>query len=261
MNDNEDSTIQQTKRGSPGGDPVGNLDRIAGAGRIADPFRRFPQPCIQFHHLRSTWRRLLGRRWECELFYNNRGEIVGVSIPLEVGGPNPDPGEFAFLFENGTFTDVEVPGAAYTELDEMNNQGVAVGGYILAPFSLFRENFFVRGADGTITLLPPIPPGAGGSAGNIGINDEGTIVGTFTLTPDATSWPFGLQGFILKDGDYQVYNYPGAAQTALIAINSRGTIAGWWQVDSSEQHGFLLDKHGTLAPWTSPGPPIQIPTP
>lgn len=189
---------------------------------------------------------------------NNRGEIVGNYSRFAADGVTPL--SIGFLFDHGTFINVNLSGlAGYTEVDAINDNGVAVGDYSDAPVNSLNVDFFVRRRDGRIHLLPPVAPGAGFFAGAVSVNDEDTIIGTFTLTPEAITWPFGLQGFILEDGEYRLYNYPGAAQTVLLGINDLGTMVGWWEVAHLAQHGFLVHKDGTVAPVEVPGPFITTP--
>lgn len=176
---------------------------------------------------------------------NNRGQIVGNfptyapdGVTVWIAG---------FLFEDGKFIDLSIPGSPWTELIKINDHGVAVGDYLDPDQNTFQAHHFVRRVDGTIQLLPPVMPGAGFLAENIGINNQGTIVGSFDLADGVP------QGFILNDGAYSIFNYPGAAGTFLREINNSGTILGFWLDAQGNLHGFLRDSKGSLAPIEMPG--------
>jgi hypothetical protein len=176
---------------------------------------------------------------------NEDGQIVGNfpkyasdGVTIQIHG---------FLFEKGAFLDVAIPGSPWTELLRINDHGVAVGDYQDVYGDYSNAHDFVRRPDGTIHLLAPVMPGAAFQSQSVGINNDGTIVGSFVL---ADGIP---QGFILKHDVYTVFNYPGATATFLTDINDSGTIAGFRQDAQGNYHGFLRHEHGSLAPVEVPG--------
>jgi hypothetical protein len=68
------------------------------------------------------------------------------------------------------------------------------------------------------------------------INDDGHIVGTT-----------GVQGFILRDGVFHIFSFPGAFLTTAFGINNDGQIVG-----SGSLGSFLLDE-GLFSPIDPPG--------
>jgi hypothetical protein len=186
---------------------------------------------------------------------NNLGQIVG-------NYPKADPGAVTafgdsvvldgFLYDKGAFVDVTVPVSLITGLEKINDHGTATGQTWDNNDDQTPVNDFVRHPDGTTDFLPPVMPGAVFFGGYVvGINNQDTIVGTFTV--NATLPSFGTQGFILEHDTYTVFNYPGATATWLGAINDSGTIAGTWFDSQGNYHGFLRHKDGSLAPVEVPG--------
>jgi hypothetical protein len=192
---------------------------------------------------------------------NNRCQIVG-SYAARYAEDGETTLVDGYLFSRGVFTDVSIPDSVYTELLRINDFGVSVGDYIDASDLTGSDpHFFIRRPDGTIHLLPPVMPDAVFEWLWAGINNQGTIVGTFVETNGPLQGLF--QGYVLQSGKYEVFNYPGAGMTALNGINDCGTIAGFW-VDVQgvgpgltnnyyNGHGFLRHKDGRLVAIDMPG--------
>jgi hypothetical protein len=201
---------------------------------------------------------------------NNSGELVG-----NTGWPGPAPAGttppeiiVATILDKGNLTTwaATLPDGSTSPWNEfigVNDKGVIVGDYYDEDTSVLGTAAydFVRSPDGHITLLPPVPvPGGAPSyfvSENISINNEGTIVGTFTLDPD---WQNDLpaaapQGFIFKDGKYTTWTYPGASGTCFTAINDDGAIGGEWLDAAGNGYAFLLNKDGST---TSIVPPASL---
>jgi probable HAF family extracellular repeat protein len=158
---------------------------------------------------------------------NNAGVIVGnyVSVDSTLDG---------FVFQNGRFTPVVVPGVTSDDrgaLNDVNDRGQAVGGFTDGETGITYT--FIRGKAGDFTLLPDAAPGALLTEAT-GLNNSGTVVG-FYLDADAHR-----HGFILQNGTYTTYDYPGALRTILTRINNRGQMTGIWVGTDLQRHGFLL---------------------
>src|SRR5208337_3958219 len=76
------------------------------------------------------------------------------------------------------------------------------------------------------------PSGTFGTVAN-GINDAGTVVGTYT---DATS----NYGFTESGGSYANFNVPGATSTSAQGINAAGTVVGYYGTSTGGVDGFTL---------------------
>jgi hypothetical protein len=166
---------------------------------------------------------------------NNHGDIVGLSVS--------GVGEFVrgFVYRNGVFQTLTVPGADQVTPGGINNHGDIYGSYSIGqntfgflikgnqveklpyPVAAMNDrgdvvvglpggNYLLRNGVMTIITLPGL---ANGSVS--GINDAGVIVGETDTT-----------GFVLKDGNLTQVRYPTDAFFTLInGINNRGQIAGF----------------------------------
>lgn len=92
---------------------------------------------------------------------NNRGDIVGSQ------------GTHGFLFSEGLFTSIEVPGSRFTDVRGINNHGQIVGFY-LGVDSQYHLFVYTAGQFAEI----PLPEGSSPIAG--GINNKGEIVGSYS---------------------------------------------------------------------------------
>ena len=110
--------------------------------------------------------------------------------------------------------------------------GVNIYGFLLSKGNFSTINFLGSDSNAGDCF------GFGGTAGySIGINDEGSIVGSYCGADGIF-----VHGFLLSHGIYSSIDVPGAAFTYPTGINSRGDIVGGWTADASTYHGFLLTK-------------------
>ena len=116
------------------------------------------------------------------------------------------------------FTTVDYPGATYTDLRGINDNGQLVG---IAQIGSAGSYFGFVYSGGV--FAPLRPPSAGLAAVALGINDAGVIVGS--VSPTATGAP--SQGFILSGGTYSLFSQPGWTNTEARGINSAGLVSGW----------------------------------
>ncbi|MCE9527113.1 MAG: hypothetical protein K8R36_13790 [Planctomycetales bacterium] len=157
---------------------------------------------------------------------NNSGTIVGnfATVNWEIDG---------FIFDKGGFTDVAVPGGSGGALNDVNDEGLAVGSFDDVDTDVVHS--FVRSKNGEISVLPDAAPGAWLTEAT-GINNAGMVVGFF-IDADGQA-----HGFVLREGKYTTYDYPGATRTLLTRINDRGQIVGIWADADGRRHGFLLQN-------------------
>ena len=172
---------------------------------------------------------------------NASGQIVGAVYDNydcdETTGCYPT-SPHGFLWESGTVTIIDVPGASETKAVAINNAGQIVGWFGDAGVT----HGFLKDGD-TFTTIDV--PGADGTMA-LGINGTGQIVGSFW---DAT----GNHGF-LKDGDtFTTIDVPGASYyyIQVTGINDAGQIVGMVQ-SATATHGFLKDGD-TFTTLTCPG--------
>ena len=128
------------------------------------------------------------------------------------------------------YTTVQYQGAP-TRFFGVNNKGDAVGSADTpnAPssivFDLQRKSF---------TLIAP-PPGQTIVAS--GINESGSIVGT-SFSP---STPDDTQGFVLRNGSFQLLAMPGFSVTQARAVSNNSIVTGLAAGDGMPVVGFIFD--------------------
>jgi probable HAF family extracellular repeat protein len=158
---------------------------------------------------------------------NNRGDVVGNFVAAgSVDG---------FVYRNGHFSVVEIPGASPDNagaLSGVNDRGTAVGSYIDGDTGV--EHAFTLNSRGRIKNLPDAEPDAPATVA-IGINNRGTIVGYF--------FDAGGDGhaFIYDNGTYTPYDHAGASVTVFNGINDRGDVVGYYLDAYFNRHSFVLN--------------------
>jgi probable HAF family extracellular repeat protein len=166
---------------------------------------------------------------------NDGGQIVGWTP----GVPN-----HGFVKDGMTFKMLDVPGANFTELIDINNLGQIVG--------LHGPGGRAFSTDGT-TFTSYDYPGALFTYAN-GINDKGQIVGAYRV--EVVVGPNSVQDFdhaLVIDGPIITsFDVPGAYSTAATGINNSGQIVGTYTESSGKAHGFLKYRD-TLVSFDYPG--------
>ena len=152
---------------------------------------------------------------------NNSGDVVGAYWD---GVSNK-----AFLWRNGTFMDIEAPGAVDTIPTAINNRGDIVGlTYGMEPGS----RGFLLTKDDEFTSI--VYPGAEFTVAT-GITARGEIVGNYSGEVS--------HGFIWSDGRLTTLDVPGAESTVLEGTNSKGDLVGFYWLPVGPIRGFALVKH------------------
>jgi uncharacterized membrane protein len=139
---------------------------------------------------------------------NNNNVIVGSYLDSASS-------QHGFTYQGGKYTTVDFPGAGATAVLGINDNGDLVGVYQV-PGPLNFHGFLRR--DGQFHRINA--PAATYSTVAAGINNAGTIVGTYDDT----------HGFIYREGAYSRWNAPQLAgepkQTQLNGISNHGWIVG-----------------------------------
>jgi probable HAF family extracellular repeat protein len=149
-----------------------------------------------------------------------------------------------FLYVDGMFTTIDVPGAIDTTPSSINNAGQIVGN-----FSDSKGQHGFLDVGGTFSTIDV--PGASQALAN-GINNAGHIVGSFV---DSTGPQDNLHGFLDVGGTFSTIDVPGAFRTFANGINDAGHIVGYFDDSKGRFHGFL-DVGGTLSTIDVPGAPF-----
>jgi len=208
---------------------------------------------------------------------NARGDILGW-----FWADTSTKGIFVYNQNDGLRT-FSFPGFINLQHAGINSQGDAVGTYAVIgdDGNLELRLFYLHRARG----LLPVPDSAAGLTGLSDINSRGTIVGfvskpavdrlhgvvlsrgTARLIDNPFEYPLtvptsiadngllvgfygGLEedpkrGFILRSGEWQMLDYPGASETFPLGVASDGAVAGFATLEDGT-HGFLY-RHGVFS--------------
>jgi probable HAF family extracellular repeat protein len=172
---------------------------------------------------------------------NDRGEMVGAYGDSELGRNvvRDRRGRFRII-------DDPVPGAALTEVIDINNRGDIVG------FSYRTDADLAQGLSRGFRIdrrgryRPIEVPGARWTA-PFRSNDRGQIVGFYADANDA------IHGFVYNDGELETVDAPGAVATLLYGINNRGQMVGSSIDADGEYHGLVRDRRGRFTTLDAPG--------
>jgi probable HAF family extracellular repeat protein len=186
---------------------------------------------------------------------NNRGTIVGAYLPTVTTGQT----EYGFIDSGGVFKTLDVPSSATTAAIKISSHGEIVGWYGVnnTPFGylggggLSSPFVYNKGSYKTI----PIPGGYPGSAS--GVNNHAQVVGSYNSSlscPAGTnSCALPSSGFLYQDGQLTTIDFPGAANTALSAINDHGEIVGGFENDINTAGMPFIYLDGTFTRLDVPG--------
>ncbi|MBO0684928.1 MAG: hypothetical protein J2P45_17395, partial [Candidatus Dormibacteraeota bacterium] len=168
------------------------------------------------------------------------GGMAGAASPGQGSGTAPRGMAPAFMLDHGHFVRFEVPGSSLTFAIGLNNREQVVGYYDDAAGA---THGFLRDQRGRITTIDV--PGALNSE-NFAINDQGQIVGTYSVQPSPPGSPgtFGPQIGFLRDarGKFTTLRFPGSIYTEAHDINNLGQVVGEWGDTAGGIHGFRWDK-------------------
>jgi probable HAF family extracellular repeat protein len=148
-------------------------------------------------------------------------------------------GMHGFLLSNGVYTAIDFPGsAASTQAWKINDSGEIAGRYRGATDGKFH--MFVL-SNGTFTAISDVP-GAFETAAieDGGLSNAGHIVSHCCTAKPCTLGSVGnLHGFLLSEGLYKTFDFPGAVTTLAFGINSADEVAGGYIDSSGVVHGYL----------------------
>jgi probable HAF family extracellular repeat protein len=162
---------------------------------------------------------------------NNAGDITGTWFD---GLGNVS----GFIRKDGKFHNVSIPGGTFENVRAAQDNGrVLVGTY--------RDDDggghgFIRRTPGEFEMIDypglPVP-----CSGLRSINQRGDMVGAFAYinAGDICYPPFDEQhGFLLRDGEFTLIDFPGSPATDAMCINDDGVIVGRYTGRNGRLHGF-----------------------
>lgn len=145
----------------------------------------------------------------------------------------------AFLFSNGSLTDLGTLGGASSSASSINDRGQIVGNALLADGT--PRGYLYSG--GTMTALPSTSYTTAAA-----INNAGTIAGSV-----AVDWPWSnpQHAFTYANGTYtDLGTFPYGDSSYAAAINNRGDVVGAaaTYIDGGPNHPLnpFLSHHGTM---------------
>jgi hypothetical protein len=146
--------------------------------------------------------------------------------------------------QGGTFTPVDVPTFAFTQLLGINHNGTTAAGYWTHdPTGLTGQiagtvsggpNFTTPTFTNVNHLLP-----ANFNSQATGVNDAGTVVGFFQTTPNTAPLFTAFEDIA---GAITPFQFPGSMSTQALGVNDLGEIVGdYIDPATGMMHGFLDD--------------------
>lgn len=160
-----------------------------------------------------------------------------------------------YNYTNGAFSQVnfELPpdlgqgsyvGQPRFSLNGENSAGTIVGYYIST--TAHGDAGFIDTPNGPATQV--VYPGAISTA-LLGINDAGTVFGTYSLASDAQTG--ASHGFVYASGAFRSIDIPGANLTTVTDVEGAVTVGTYFDV-SHVQHGFVQNGQ-SLSSFDAPG--------
>lgn len=152
---------------------------------------------------------------------------------VTVGKIQDSQGHFHGFINSGTDTVLfSIPGAVDTFLTGINRHGTIVGNFNAADGTI--KSFKIK--NGKTTMLQFRTNTQATS-----ISDTGVIVGnTIGTLPSQNE-----HGFVLMNGQFHDFDFPGANFTTIADINATGTIVGTFGTATGKGGGFIF-KNGTF---------------
>jgi hypothetical protein len=154
--------------------------------------------------------------------------------------------------QGGTFTTVDDPGFAFTQLLGINGSGTAAGYWTHdATGATGQLAGIVTGGPGftspTFTGINHLLPTNDNSQAT-GVNDLGWVVGFYQEGPNSSPL---FTAFVDKSGAISTFEFPGSTSTQALGVNDLGEIVGDY-VLGGEMFGFLWDN-GVFTTINPPG--------
>jgi uncharacterized membrane protein len=166
---------------------------------------------------------------------NPAGDVVGRFCTAFPCGRSGSGNYHGFRWRDGEAVTIDPPNARETNAWKISADGDVVGSFREAggPNRLFL-------LQGDLFTLFDLPGALPITQDNGGLNTRGDIVGTYCDAAPCELTSPGTHGFLLRLGQFENIDYPGAAATAAIGINASGHITGAFRDASGTNHGYIL---------------------
>jgi uncharacterized membrane protein len=180
-------------------------------------------------------------------------QVIGISKddePTAVGFYVKGGVTNGFANTDGTFTTVDAPGFAFTQLLGINHRGTTAAGYWTTDPAGATGQIAGTVSGGpsftspTFTNINKLLPVNDNSQAT-GVNDAGTVVGFYQEGQNFTA-------FADKRGAITSFQFPGSMSTQALGVNDLGEIVGDYIGADGEMFGFL-DKNGVFSTINPPG--------
>ncbi len=156
--------------------------------------------------------------------------------------------------QGGTFTTIDAPGFAFTQLLGINPGGTTAAGYWTTDpagaTGQIAGTVTPMFAGATFTDINHLLP-ANTNSQATGVNDMGTVAGFFQEGPNTDPV---FTAFTDQAGKITTFKFPGSVSTQALGINDLGWIVGDYTLSNGDMFGFV-DKGGgvliTLDPFGS----------
>lgn len=174
---------------------------------------------------------------------NTAGDIAGSYYDNNsdsTGGSNGSKGH-GFLLKGGVFSAIDVPGADYTDVWRINDNGQIVGRFMSSngDFHVFLYTIATRSFV-SIDYPNAVETAVGGFTQMGGLNNNGEIASGYCNSSNCDLDSIGsLHGFVLSRGTFTTIDVPGAAGTVPFGINDQGVIVGGYLDPNFRVHGFI----------------------
>jgi uncharacterized membrane protein len=174
---------------------------------------------------------------------NTAGDIAGSyygNNSDSTGGSNGSKGH-GFLLKGGVFSAIDVPGADYTDVWRVNDNGQIVGRYKSGNGDFHVFLYTIATSSFATIDYPNANETAMGDFSQMGgLNNNGDIAsGYCNSSSNCELASFGsLHGFVLRRGTFTSFDVPGAAGTVPFGINDQGVVVGGYLDANLAVHGF-----------------------
>jgi uncharacterized membrane protein len=162
---------------------------------------------------------------------NTNGDIVGWY--------HDKVGQHGFLLRAGVYSSIDFPGsAAFTQAWKINDSGEIAGTYIGTADG--KHHMFVL-SNGTFTPIPDVPDSyETAHVEDGGLNNLGDLASNYCSGKPCSEGTIGNpHGFLLSNGVYTTFDYPGSTWTIAFGINSPDIVVGAYLDSNGMVHGYI----------------------